>query len=324
MARLLHPATAAKKTNRIFSFGLEGISLQGNKEKEFVRSRKEFLEHFLRRLAQKPFLWQSEEVRVFCQSNSIDFEKTLKSLPKPNYTAQCTKYRNTFHALSGKEINPEIITKIQNFLGFLKKMLGVVKVISRQACLRNLRKQNYKGMVGKTQNQFKNNAYMSKELLVKFLPDFEYNLIPKADCLFPLGYQDPSFSESMNKVIGLSVSNPAQEYYSLLKRELYDIEAFLEVFATREHFELNRVKLQAKLKWDQIESQRLSASPEQKTGGFLGFNKVDKGVKINELSESIKEVTFGLWTLFLMDRQAGKAVHSCETHKMHWLSSLLL
>lgn len=86
------------------------------------------MEEFLRRLVQKPFLWHSEEVRVFYQSNAQDIEKTLRLLPKQTPLGICTKYKDTFHFLSGKEINPEIITKIQNFLDFLKKVQALLQV----------------------------------------------------------------------------------------------------------------------------------------------------------------------------------------------------
>ena len=144
--------------------------------------------------------------------------------------------------------------------------------------------------MSKIQSEHKTNSYMAKEVLTKFLPDFERNFIPKADAVFTNAFEDPGFTESMNKVVGLSVVNPAQDYYTMLKRELYDISAFLETFASREEFELNRIKLQSKLKIETAEKQKLEASAEQKTGGFLGFKKVDKGVRVQQLTESIKDV----------------------------------
>jgi hypothetical protein len=86
----------------------------------------------------------------------------------------------------------------------------------------------------------------------------------------------------------------------MIKKELWDVSAYLEAYATREAFEQSRVKAQAKLKQDMAEKEKLNNSTEQKTGGFFGFNKVDKGKRLMELTESIKAVNLDQDKFFIL------------------------
>ena len=64
----------------------------GNLEEDFVKSRQAGLDKFLKDLAKKPFIWYSEEVKIFLKKSS-DLEKQFNALPKLTYLDLIASYR---------------------------------------------------------------------------------------------------------------------------------------------------------------------------------------------------------------------------------------
>ena len=86
------------------------------------------LETFCLQLAQLTHLYYSEEFRLFLRQTNIDLEKALNSLPEQTYEELIQKYQVNFKQLSGKEINTELVLKINSFQTYLKKIGVMLKV----------------------------------------------------------------------------------------------------------------------------------------------------------------------------------------------------
>lgn len=95
--------------------------VMGNKETKFLEDRKRFLQYFVERISEIPYIWFSEENREFIRTNTNDFEKLITNLPKPTTDDIINKYKTTFSFLNGREINNELSVKISTFKLFLER-----------------------------------------------------------------------------------------------------------------------------------------------------------------------------------------------------------
>lgn len=91
-------------------------------DEKFIEERRKHLEYFMQKMKTLKFLWYSEEFKVFLRSLNPDIEKALEKLPKQTYEELIHKYEQKFSVLSGKEINNELVAKINSFVIFLKKI----------------------------------------------------------------------------------------------------------------------------------------------------------------------------------------------------------
>ena len=58
----------------------------GNKDIKFINERRYFLERWLKKISQFPFIVNSEEFQIFCRPTGDDIEKLLTKLPAITYT----------------------------------------------------------------------------------------------------------------------------------------------------------------------------------------------------------------------------------------------
>lgn len=94
-------------------------------DQAFIEERRRGLELFTHALTKMKHLWYSEEWKIFLRSTT-DLEKTLNSLPKQTHDQVIEKYGESFNQLSGKEINTELIVKINSFSQYLKKIVPML------------------------------------------------------------------------------------------------------------------------------------------------------------------------------------------------------
>lgn len=77
------------------------FGVQGNKEPAFVEERRRFLQYFCIKLAERKYLYYSEEGRLFFRSKSSDIELLFNQLPKTQISNIIENYKRTFAYLSG-------------------------------------------------------------------------------------------------------------------------------------------------------------------------------------------------------------------------------
>ena len=97
-------------------------------DQKFIEERRHYLDLFVRKLATFKHLWYSEEADLF-KRNPMDIEKLLyiiiqilTGLHKLSVSDIVYRYENCFKEFSGKEINQEIMNKINTFQLYLKKI----------------------------------------------------------------------------------------------------------------------------------------------------------------------------------------------------------
>lgn len=88
----------------------------------FIEERRKMLESFCFQMAKLTHLYYSEEFKIFLRQPSSDVEKSLTSMVDQTAEELIQKYQNNFKQLSGKEINTELVLKINSFQNYLKKI----------------------------------------------------------------------------------------------------------------------------------------------------------------------------------------------------------
>lgn len=66
-------------------------------------------------------MFYSDEGRIFFRSKSDNIEGLILGLPQLNTSDIVNRYKYVFSYLSGKEINTELVLKINGFKSFLDK-----------------------------------------------------------------------------------------------------------------------------------------------------------------------------------------------------------
>lgn len=106
----------------------------GNLDQEFIEERRRALDQFCSQIAKLKHLHYSQEYQVFVRASSgSDIEKALKALPSLSHEALLEKYQKEFSYLSGKEINTDLVVRINTFGQFLKKVKGMLKNFKQMA-----------------------------------------------------------------------------------------------------------------------------------------------------------------------------------------------
>lgn len=116
----------------------------GNLDQEFIEERREALNRFCEQITKLKHLHYSQEFQIFIRASSgADIEKALKSLPSLTTEALLEKYQKEFNYLSGKELNTDLVVRINTFGQFLKKVKGMLKNFKQMAKNVAKAKRNY-------------------------------------------------------------------------------------------------------------------------------------------------------------------------------------
>lgn len=106
----------------------------GNLDQNFIEERRNALDKFCKQAAVLKHLHYSQEYQIFIRASSgADIEKALKTLPSLTNEALLEKYQKEFNYLSGKELNTDLIVRINTFGQFLKKVKGMLKNFKQMA-----------------------------------------------------------------------------------------------------------------------------------------------------------------------------------------------
>ncbi|CAD8054840.1 unnamed protein product [Paramecium sonneborni] len=106
----------------------------GNMDQKFIDERMHYLNLFMIKMATINHLWYSDECKLFIRGNG-DIEKQLIAFQKPTHRDIIYKYETVFKDFSGKEINDQLLTKIQNFSLFLRRIQPQLETFQQQAKL---------------------------------------------------------------------------------------------------------------------------------------------------------------------------------------------
>lgn len=90
------------------------------------------LETFCYQMAKLTHLYYSDEFKIFLRQPSSDVEKALNCMAEQTAEELIQKYQNNFKQLSGKEINTELVLKINSFQNYLKKIGTMLTVIKKR------------------------------------------------------------------------------------------------------------------------------------------------------------------------------------------------
>lgn len=116
------PAIPEKVTVNI---NVDKMSIQGNKDANFVEERRSLLQRFIREIAMFEYLVESKEFQIFARGAG-EVTKTLEDLPKQSPTEILEKYRLNF-SIDEDQANSEIARykeKINIFTVYLRKALA--------------------------------------------------------------------------------------------------------------------------------------------------------------------------------------------------------
>jgi len=83
-------------------------------ENKKVKERLLMLNVFCKEICKRPHLYSSKEFQTFLRT-PMPIEKALKALPNEPILEIIQKYHEKFQALSGKEINSDLIMKSATF-----------------------------------------------------------------------------------------------------------------------------------------------------------------------------------------------------------------
>ncbi|CAD8056925.1 unnamed protein product [Paramecium sonneborni] len=249
----------------------------GNLEQQFIDERRLMLEDFLKKIATLKYLWYSEEFQVFLKTPG-EIEKALLSVPKITNEEIINKYQDAFSDLSGREINREIIQKINDFKAYIQKISPMV--------------QNFK-QIAKNIAEAKSSFQASLiHFITVFIPEYENNVLleyveQKERLIFANLIQNEDAQGLINQYCDLLKEPKFQELYQEVRKEGKQLKAFLETFAEREKYESQKANAESRQKELQLELQEVLAG---KTTIRTLFSKGKKEDHITKLQQQIADV----------------------------------
>ncbi|CAD8056206.1 unnamed protein product [Paramecium primaurelia] len=253
----------------------------GNMDQKFIDDRMHSLQEWMRTISQLKYFWYSEEFQSFIKVNG-DIEKALAQVPKLTYEEIINKYQDTFTDLSGREINRDIVQKINDFHQFLRKVSPMM--------------ENFK--------QIAKNIQLSRDSYQKQLIHFLQVLLPEYEQQILL-----EFTESPDKLVIQSIKldeYPAQLFNNYLnvlnqdefivlfqeiRKESKQLRAFLETMTQREKYEQQKLLFEQKQKELQLELQEILAGKASIMKIFSTTKKEDKIAKLQvEIDSTTKDI----------------------------------
>ncbi|EGR33888.1 PX domain protein, partial [Ichthyophthirius multifiliis] len=248
----------------------------GNKETRFLEDRRKFLQYFMVKLSNLPYLWYSEEIKQFIRNNNNqDFEKIITNMPKQSNDDIINKYKTTFSYLSGKEINGELNMKILTFKNFLKVAVSNLKKMKCFCRQLSLSKEKF-------DQQF-------NLVSTKILPEYEMQSIleyAQKNENYLIFNNNQILSNNLIEIQDQSKQNEFEIITDMIRMELKEVEAFLEILQQKEDLEEKKNKSQIKVKSEQAEQSKLQAG---KTTFKSLFSTGSKEDKVQKLEKSIEE-----------------------------------
>ncbi|CAD8144958.1 unnamed protein product [Paramecium octaurelia] len=249
----------------------------GNMEQQFIDERREMLEDFLKRIATLKFLWYSEEFQIFLKTPG-EIEKALLSIPKVTNDEIINKYQDTFSELSGREINREIIQKINDFKAFIKKVQPMV--------------QNFKQIAKNIAEAKQSHQIILIDFIIRGIPQYENTLLleyveQKEKLPFTNIIQNEEVKELIDQYCELLKDPKLNQLYQEVRKEGKQLKAFLETFSEREKYEYQKANAESRQKELELALQEVLAG---KTTIRTLFSKGKKDDNIAKLQYQITEV----------------------------------
>ncbi|CAD8137699.1 unnamed protein product [Paramecium octaurelia] len=244
----------------------------GNMEQQFIDERRLMLEDFLKKIATLKYLWYSEEFQIFLKTPG-EIEKALLSIPKITNEEIINKYQESFSELSGKEINREIISKINDFKAYIKKIQPMV--------------QNFK-QIAKNIAEAKSAHQTSLiHFITIFVPEYENNVLleyaeQKEKLIFANLIQNEEVKGLINQYCDLLKDPKFQQLYQEVRKEGKQLKAFLETFEEREKYEQQKSNAEQRQKELQLQLQEVLAGKTTIRTLFTTGKKEDNVAKLQQ------------------------------------------
>ncbi|CAD8077097.1 unnamed protein product [Paramecium sonneborni] len=195
----------------------------GNMDQKFIDERMHYLNLFMNKMTTIDHLWYSDECKLFTRGNG-DIEKQLTNLQKPTSGDIIYKYETIFKDFSGKEINDQILSKINNFALFLRRIQPQLEVFQQQV------KQLIQSRVQCQENM---------NLLLDYLmPEYEKNCLteyvvnPENKLVFV-----QHKAELYQQYRAANEKSALDNFALSIKIETRDIDAILEAISCKEKYE---------------------------------------------------------------------------------------
>ena len=216
-----------------------GIEKVKDDKSENFELRKNQLDDFIEKLSTVSHLVSSDIYKAFTRSKA-NVNNTLKRYLNPSKRNILDRMKDVFFNLSGKEINAELVNKIENFESSLKIRLPILKqfkTIIRQNIESfeedNIKISNLMGTLGKFEDVFLN-----------YTKDISgYSNSTKGDILSEnIGSRFNIFNE-----LHREQKCPFYSLEAFINKEISDYEAFLEALKVQRNFLTMRKRIRYRL-----------------------------------------------------------------------------
>lgn len=249
----------------------------GNKKDKFVENRMYFLDRFLKKIGEIPYLVNSKEFRCFSRPAG-EINQTLAALG--HMSAQDIKDRLENELDISPGIDDFLIKQsreaVNEFGAFLKRIISTLKTIKDSA----EKMVNVKEAVNKrTKSMVDVMSYYEANGLSKFADQDTTKMI----------VENPDDTQLKDKCEGMTaqLANTFKDFYHWIRGELGDVEAAQEALAGRERMVQTKLKLENKKKSEQNELDGLNAG--KKTLKNIFKSASSKQTRISVLSASIEK-----------------------------------
>ncbi|KAM3146832.1 hypothetical protein pb186bvf_000986 [Paramecium bursaria] len=252
--------------------GLPGRKLFQGTDIKMVNSRQKFLNSFCQKLSTLPHLFYSQEVNeIFLRSKEKDIYKILEQIPKPIATEIIQRYQRHFGSLQGKDIDVVLQKKVEDFVDNVRKNQQSLK----------LAKKYVKETV---QSQEALNKQLDT-IMNTSIPEYEKSYTSMYCGQQPLIFNHPDTTPKLNNELKANIIFKRINldlYLDLVKLELKDCKAFLQMYKTKIEYEEYKKKLEQKGNDLQIEYQNVLAGKQSLINMF-------KRASVDEIKNSIQQ-----------------------------------
>ena len=207
----------------------------GNTDSKTIEKRERMLNIFCFKLSTLPYLFNSEEVKVF-KTAGTETAKAIQALPKPSYEEIKNRYSQSFENLDEYDLILGL-NRLNDFNEYLKGYQTNIKQF-QESVNKSLEKKKHQ-IERYLQLMQGLGEHEKNTLLVYSQNKDEEKLV----------FSNPKNNELYEKIVNLkdSLVNPFISLNDWLDEEQVDIEAMLEAMASLKGLETTKTKLNQKL-----------------------------------------------------------------------------
>eukprot|EP00824_Muranothrix_gubernata_P000723 TRINITY_DN1083_c0_g1_i1.p1 TRINITY_DN1083_c0_g1~~TRINITY_DN1083_c0_g1_i1.p1 ORF type:complete len:438 (-),score=49.59 TRINITY_DN1083_c0_g1_i1:25-1338(-) len=246
----------------------------GNKKEEFVQERMHYLHRYCKKLAHYPFIFFSEETKLFFRSTS-DFRSAIKGLPKQVPEDILLKYGNQFK-LDINSVDKNNMEDIGPLLDTVKNLPPVINLLKNMLTTSmNCKRIQLQGGTQYAQLTSQLSQYETLNVIEYAEHDESKLILAKP----PNDSTVQNLSESTPDLI-----KPFEDVELWVKEELYEVKAIKEAVSSLQAFIKEKEKVVTKL---HSAEATLSKLQQGKSTFKTMFSSKKKESEINNLVVSI-------------------------------------